>query len=127
MMPPELDAHIELLRSQGHEIDTVEADQRIYLIFRRYSLGPTYRPPNSDLMVFTTVQYPNAGFDMFWVSDDVVLAASGGPPQSGDQFETYVGRRWRRFSWHLNRPWNPSRDTLLTWMSTVDERLHRGV
>jgi hypothetical protein len=127
MMPPELEADIEHLRAGGHTIEAVEADQRIYLVFRGFPLGQAYRPDKSDLMVFTSVQYPNAGFDMFWVGEDVVLAATGAPPQSADQLEVYIGRRWRRFSWHLNRAWNPSHDSLVTWVCTVEERLRRGV
>lgn len=126
MMPPELDADIEHLRTEGFNIEPVEADQRIYLIFHGFALGDAFKPTATDLMVFTSVQYPNAGFDMFWVGEDVSLA-TGGVPQSADQFENYLGRRWRRFSWHLNRPWNPSRDSLRTWICTVEERLRKGV
>lgn len=127
MIPPELDADISVLRAEKLEVQVVEEGPRIYLVFPRYTLGPGYRPEVSDLMVFTTVEYPNAGFDMFWVGEDVVLSGNGGIPQSGDQIETYINRRWRRFSWHLNRSWNPGKDSLLTWMCTVDERLRRGV
>lgn len=128
MIPPELDADIQRLREQGYDVGIVEEGQRIYLVFRGFALGTAYTPPTSDLMVFTSVQYPNAGFDMFWVGPDVKLA-NGAIPQSADQLETHMGRQWRRFSWHLppSRPWNPGRDSLLTWMSTVEERLQRGV
>ena len=126
MIPSQLETEIAHLRSAGYTIEGIEEGQRIYLMFREFRLGPAYRPEVSDLMVFTSVQYPNAGFDMFWVGDNVVLA-SGGIPQAGDQFETYLSRRWRRFSWHLNRPWNPSHDNLLTWLCAVEERLRRGI
>lgn len=126
MMPSELETEIVQLRLQGFEIEPIESDQRIYLVFHRFKLGESYAPTESDLLVFTSLQYPNAGFDMFWVDESVKLA-TGGLPQAGDQIEVYLGRRWRRFSWHLHRPWNPSVDSLTSWICTVEERLHRGV
>jgi len=128
MIPQELLDEVTRLRDLGYTLEVTEEGQRIYLTFQNFSLGSAYSPSVSSLMVFTSVQYPNAGFDMFWVEEGVKLA-SGGIPQAGDSVETYLGRRWRRFSWHLpqNRPWNPSRDSLLTWLAAVEERLRKGV
>jgi hypothetical protein len=128
MIPKELQDEVDGLRVLGYSIEVQEEGQRIYLVFKCFSLGTSYAPPVSELMVFTTVQYPNAGFDMFWVEEGVKLA-SGALPQAGESIEPYMGRRWRRFSWHLppNRPWNPSRDSLSTWIATVEERLSKGV
>lgn len=128
MIPRELEEEVNRLRSLGYSIEPREEGQRIYLVFSGFALGSAYSPTSSDLLVFTTVQYPSAGFDMFWVDESVKLA-DGRIPQAGDSIEAYLGRRWRRFSWHLppNRPWNPSRDSLSSWIATVEERLRRGV
>jgi hypothetical protein len=128
MIPQELQDEVTRLRDLGYTLDTQEEGQRIYLVFRNFQLGSAYNPPVSTMMVFTSVQYPNAGFDMFWVEEGVKLA-SGGIPQAGDSIESYLGLRWRRFSWHLppNRPWNPSRDSLGTWLAAIEERLRKGV
>jgi len=128
MIPPELRDEADRLRGLGYSVELQEEGQRIYVVFRGFPLGVAYEPPASDLMVYTTVQYPNAGFDMFWVDENVKLR-DGRIPQAGDAIEPYLGRRWRRFSWHLppNRPWNPSRDSLSTWIATVEERLSKGV
>jgi hypothetical protein len=122
---PELDAHVADLQTHGYRIEVVQEGPRLYLLFRDFPLGPHFVPQTSDLMVFTTVDYPIAGFDMFWVSDNVKLA-SGSVPKAAESVEPYLGRQWRRFSWHLNRPWNPSRDSLHSWVTHVEERLHRG-
>lgn len=122
---PELDAHIAELQTYGYRIEATQEGSRLYLIFRDFPLGPNFQPQKSDLLVYTTVDYPNAGFDMFWVSPDVKLA-NGGVPKAAESVETYLGRQWRRFSWHLNRPWNAGRDSLHSWMSHVEERFVRA-
>jgi E2/UBC family protein E len=128
MIPQELQDEVSRLRDLGFTVDIEEEGQRIYLIFRNFPLGLAYAPSVSNMMVFTSVQYPNAGFDMFWVDEGVKLAG-GGNPQAGDSIETYLGRRWRRFSWHLpsDRPWNPKRDSLSSWLAAIEERLRKGV
>lgn len=128
MIPRELEDEVDRLVAIGYSIEVREEGQRLYLIFKGFVLGPAYSPSVSDLMVFTTIQYPNAGFDMFWVDESVKLS-TGGIPQAGDSIEPYLDRRWRRFSWHLppDRPWNPSHDSLSTWLAAVEERLRKGV
>jgi len=126
VIPQELEKEIDELLSQGYIVEPIQEGQRIYVLFNNFNLGPKFLPNHSDLLMFTSVEYPNAGFDMFWV-DPAVRLANGGVPQAGESIESYIGRQWRRFSWHLNRPWNPGRDSLRTWVSHVEERLCRGV
>ena len=126
VVPQELEKEVELLHLLGYEVELTQEGQRVYVLFKNFELGPKFVPSRSDLLVYTSIEYPNAGFDMFWV-DPVVKLANGGVPQGGDQIESYLGRQWRRFSWHLNRSWNPSKDSLRTWISHVEARLSRGV
>lgn len=126
MIPPELEADAHRLRELRYSLDLVQEGDRVYVLFHKFRMGPHFSIEASDLLVYTTVMYPNAGFDMFWVSPEVLLM-NNRSPQNADNLESYLGRQWRRFSWHLNRPWNPARDSLLSWISVVEQRLARGV
>ncbi len=128
MIPEELSTDASVLTSRGLAITLREEDGRIFLVFGGYPLPVgLYNMERCDLMVFTTAHYPSAGFDMFW-TDEGLLLKSGGVPGGGASIETYLGRRWRRFSYHPYnaKPWNPSEDSLITFMGYVDQRLRRG-
>ncbi|MCE7736980.1 MAG: hypothetical protein GPJ54_18995 [Candidatus Heimdallarchaeota archaeon] len=128
MIPDELLQDLKIFEEQGREYEIVDEGNRIYIIFKNYCL-PTglYNKDKTDLMIFTTPQYPNAGFDMFWV-DETITLKSGGQPKSAEQFETYLERRWRRFSYHPynKKPWNPSEDDVIQFMLYVNQRLEKG-
>lgn len=67
--------------------------------------------------------FPYANPDCFW-ADSGLRLASGALPQNSNETaipETVESGLW--FSWHLTQPWNPNRDSLLTWLATVRERL----
>lgn len=126
MIPQELEAEIAHLKDLGYNPEIHIEGQRIYIVFRDFPFGPAYSPARGDLLLYTSIVYPNAGFDMFWTDPNVKLA-NGGVPQAAEVMESYMGRTWRRFSWHLNRGWNPARDSLRSWLSYVEARLAKGV
>lgn len=128
MIPEELVKDLQVLKDHGLEYQMVEDGLRIYIIFKDYPLPPEiYNMDKVELMIFTTPQYPNAGFDMFWTDPKLTLK-NGGAPKSGEQMESYMGRTWRRFSWHpyQGKGWNPSRDSVISFKSYIDQRLQRG-
>jgi hypothetical protein len=109
-----------------HEI--VDDGQRIFIVFKDYLLPPgLYNLEKTDLMIFTTPIYPNAGFDMFWV-DQALTLRNGSIPKNGEAMEDYIGKKWRRFSYHpfQVKPWDPSNDSVVTYLSYVDQRLRKG-
>ena len=70
--------------------------------------------------------YPFAALDCFWADDDLRLADGRLPQNAGAGNvppETGAPGLW--FSWHLVHPWNPNRDTLSSWMNTINDRLRR--
>jgi hypothetical protein len=80
----------------------------------------------TDVRFLVPAAYPFAALDCFWADDDLRLtdgrlpqnsAAGNVPPEA-----TAPGL-W--FSWHLTQPWNPNRDTLSSWMNTINDRLRR--
>ena len=67
------------------------------------------------------VGYPHANPDCFNTDADLTLEGGALPKNVAPQVMPAVGNTlW--FSWHLQRPWRPGRDTLLTWMGVVNGR-----
>ncbi len=128
MIPEELVADLQTLKNSGHIYELIEEGPRVYVRFTGHPLPlDVYNMPNTDLLVFTTQQYPNANFDMFWVDEGLRLKNQG-VPRNATEVETHLGRRWRRFSYHpyQNNPWNPAVDSVISFMSYVDQRLAKG-
>lgn len=126
MIPVELQNHVDTLSKMGYVLEFREQTPQILILFHSFPLpNGIYNKTHTELLVFTTAEYPNAGFDMFWTDQDLTLV-NGSVPRGAEAIESYVGKAWRRFSWHLNRPWNPSLDSLLSHVSMIEERLHRG-
>jgi hypothetical protein len=125
MIPDELTKDLEFLRECGYVFELIEEGPRIYIKFKDYPLSPgTYSLDKTDVLIFTTQFYPNAGFDMFWVDENLKLK-NGSIPRNADSLENYLGRRWRRFSYHpyTAKPWNPSEDSVGSFMGNVERRL----
>lgn len=128
MIPEELIKDLQVLKDRGFICELVEEGLKISIVFRNYPLPLlVYNMDTTDLLIFTTAQYPNAGFDMFWTDEKLALK-NGGIPKNGESIETYLGKRWRRFSYHPfnNRPWNPSKDSVISYISYIDQRLNKG-
>lgn len=128
MIPEELRQDVAKLRANFPDIDIREEGTRIYVQFDGYRLPSSiYNKPATDMLVLTTALYPRAGFDMFWTDPDLTLA-NGNTPSAAATIETYLGRQWRRFSYHpyQNRPWNPSEDSLVSFVDYIRQRLARG-
>jgi hypothetical protein len=65
--------------------------------------------------------YPHANPDCFSTDAALRLADGAMPASAGLQDFPIVGQAlW--FSWHLQRPWKPGRDTLLTWVGVCLRR-----
>jgi hypothetical protein len=121
-LPPRLQRELDELKL-GHEIEVTEDPDFINLIFKNFKLGDGYSRATSDLLLRMPRSYPDAGPDMFWVSPEVTLA-SGSLPQAAESVENYLGRNWRRFSWHRpGNKWNPTVDNLHGQIEFIDRRL----
>jgi hypothetical protein len=70
--------------------------------------------------------YPYAALDCFWADADLRLIGGALPANanvSNPIPEVGISGLW--FSWHLAKPWNPNRDSLSSWMNTVNDRLRQ--
>jgi hypothetical protein len=103
----------ELAENAGVEVDVEQVGAQVFVILRSFRLPPgSYNVETSDILFITDVQYPLSAMDMFW-TDPALLRRDGSVPAGGDSIETYLGRQWRRFSWHRNGIWNPVGNCLL--------------
>jgi hypothetical protein len=78
----------------------------------------------ADVMIRVPTGYPMAALDMFYVSPELKLKDGSHPP-AANVFEEHCGRRWQRFSRHLNAvPWRPGVDGLRSFLALVLGELH---
>jgi|SRR5580698_2242549 hypothetical protein len=120
VLPPRLSKELQSLDSPP---EVVVEGHLVSLVFRNYPIPPGYSRPTTDLLVRVPLSYPDAGPDMFWTDPDLRLI-DGGSPQCGDLIETYLGKPWRRFSWHS--AWRPATDSLESYLYFIRLRLERA-
>ena len=120
MIPAQLTAEVEELRTEQHEIELHNDRGGPVVIIKNYPVLPGFSATSTELLLRFPPSYPNGKPDMFWTSQTLVLKG-GGVPKNADSIETIVGRQWRRFSWHISA-WNPGRDNLRTFLEFVNSR-----
>jgi Prokaryotic E2 family E len=121
LLPSRLAKEVDELKAQ-HEIELVEEPSLVDLIVREFATSALYNRPSTSVLIRIPRIYPDAGPDMFW-TDPALLLADGSIPQAGNLIETYVGRSWRRFSWH-HGPWSPNVNNLRTYFEFIHRRFN---
>jgi len=121
VLPRALLDDVSVVKKLGYHVTVVEADSFGNVVFSEYAVTPGYSKTATTLLVRAPLSYRNGRPDMFWTDVDLLLAG-GGVPASADVIETYLGRQWRRFSWHPGN-WNPAVDDLRTYLEFIDTRL----
>lgn len=121
-----LDTEVEELRHLGYEVEVQPDGQGYAVVLKGYSLPTGYTVEKTDLLVRIPQGYPHANPDMFWVETGVLLEG-GKIPEKAEHLENHVGRRWRRFSWHINKYWHPGKDSLSSYLDFVHVRLAKKV
>ena len=119
-LPPRLDRELNEIRKTC-QVEVHEDSAFANLIFKDFVLGSGFNMPSADLLIRVPLSYPDSGPDMFW-TDPRLLLANGQEPQAANAREQYLGREWRRFSWHHSR-WDSVRDNLFTYLEFVRHRL----
>lgn len=76
----------------------------------------------TDVLFIADQLYPLSAMDMFWTEVEVVRS-DGSIPQGAESIEQYLGRTWRRFSWHRNGIWNPTGNPVLDHFAFMESRL----
>lgn len=114
------------LRSLGLSVDVRAEGGMVGYLIDAFPLPPgCFNASNARLLLRFPAD-PNGAPDMFWLSPEAMLP-SGGTPEAADVIEHHFGQAWRRYSWHRNgAPWLPGRDSALTYLAFVEDRLARG-
>ena len=120
---PSLDKHAaELGEAVGLVVEVHQEGNRLFVVLQGY------HPPDgvskvslTDVLVMTDTQYPFSAMDMFW-TDLEVVRPDGSAFEGSDSIEEYLGRRWRRFSYHRNGVWNSSGNPLLDHFAFMETR-----
>jgi hypothetical protein len=120
-LPAQLMTEVEVMKTEGHSLALHEEGGTALVVLENYPVPQGYNKPTTQLLLKVPLSYPNGQPDMFWTDDDFALA-NGSAPQSAEVFETYLGKRWRRFSWHP-QGWNPATCNLKTYVEFVNVRL----
>jgi hypothetical protein len=115
---------VEELRSAGYKVDINESDGVVNLIIGDYPLPSTYNKRQTVLLLRVPISYPNGNPDMFWTDHDL-MCSNGKIPTKADQIETYLGKQWRRFSWHP-QGWNPGTGNLCMYLEFVNNGLRKA-
>ncbi|TDA63524.1 MAG: hypothetical protein D9V45_14100 [Chloroflexi bacterium] len=119
-----LQDELNVLSLEGYVLKLIEAEGFANILFQKYPLPLSYNSTFTDLLLRLPLSYPNGKPDMFW-TDERLQLISGKTPKSADVIETYLGRRWRRFSWHAST-WNPGIDNLKVYLEFVNTGLEKA-
>ena len=95
-----------------------------HAVIHGYRVPPGFSRQATVLLIRAPMSYRNGRPDMFWTDIDLLLA-NGTAPQNADSIERYLGRDWRRFSWHPQN-WNPGADDLRTYLEFIAARLRQA-
>jgi E2/UBC family protein E/multiubiquitin len=90
------------------------------LIIAGLVLAPMrYDQAQTDLLLQIPNDYNDAGLDMWWIAPAIRLRVTGAYPPAAEHFEMLLGRRWQRFSRHLNQAWRAGLDDVPRFMTYV--------
>ena len=103
----------ELSQSVGINAEVLQEGNRLFVILRKFRLPPDVsRVDCTDVLFIADTQYPLSAMDMFWTEVEVVRP-NGSTYEGSDTIENYLGRNWRRFSYHRNSIWNQNGNPLM--------------
>lgn len=119
-----LETHLaELCGQIGVSGRVVEAGGRLFVVLEQLPLPPgAFNITHTDVLYIAEQNYPFSAMDMFWV-DPGLLLADGSIPTNAEVIEGYLGRSWRRFSWHRQGVWKITGNPLLDHHALTEDRL----
>lgn len=87
-----------------------------------FPTAPGWSRDTTEVRFLAPAGFPYAQPDCFWADADLRLAGGAMPQASNITPIADTGEQGLWFSWHLVQPWNPSRDSLLTWLAVIAQR-----
>jgi hypothetical protein len=108
--------------SQGRSLP----DGTVLVTVPSVPLSAGWNQSSTDVSFVVPVGYPMARPDCFYGDVGLRLANGNLPMNAAPQQVPHSGETRVWFSWHL-ATWNPTRDTLLTYVRVIQDRLNRPV
>jgi hypothetical protein len=122
MQLPEDD--VTYLNGKGYNWELFPDGREGCLVIRDFPVVPArFDRSSTDLLLRIPEGYNNSQLDMFYV-DPAVRLLSGAFPVAADQFVTFAGRQWQRFSRHLGS-WRPGLDGIEVMLTFAQRELQR--
>lgn len=122
MLPAQLIDEVKALCEGGLTSTLTESDGMANILITQYPVNSGhYSKLDTEMLLRIPLSYPHGKPDMFWTDEDLLLR-NGNVPKNSEVVEVWMGRRRRRFSWHLSQ-WNPGVDNLVTYLEFVNNRL----
>lgn len=122
MLPARLIDEVKALCEGSLTATLIEADGMANVEIVGYPAPRYYNKTSIELLLRLPLSYPNGKPDMFWTNEDFLLK-DGRVPKGAEAIETWLGKRRRRFSWHIATNWNPGVDSLVTYLEFINNRL----
>lgn len=120
-----LDEQLQLLKQRYPTARLERQPTGAHVVFLDdYPLPPGWSKPATAVAFFLQPGYPHAAPDCFWVDPTLRLASGAMPQNSQLQVIPGTSHNWLWFSWHPGK-WNPNRDSLVTYMLVITNRLTR--
>ena len=115
---------LEQLRERfaGADVRPVTSDMMLVTV-PNVRLPEGWSKPSTSIRFIIPSGYPYSPLDCFWTDADLTLQDGGQPQNTGVNPMPGDADAGLWFSWHLMAPWNPNRDTLITWMNVVINRM----
>ncbi len=112
----------ELSEVTGLQTEVHQDGNRLFVGIHEYVMPEgTSKVARTEILFIGDTQYPISAMDMFWTDLDVVRT-DGTPYENSDSIEEYLGRKWRRFSYHRNGIWNHAGNPLMDHYAFMESR-----
>ena len=112
-------------RGVAHEV--AAESQMTCILMPGWPLPRGFDRAVSDLLIRLSPGYPDVAPDMWWFSPAVHLENGQALPAT-NVVETYLGRRWQRWSRHFNNgQWQSGVDGLESFLALIRQDLERSV
>lgn len=123
-LPP---SDIEYLNERGIAYEVVAESGMTCIVIRDWALPGGFDRNASDLLLRLVAGYPDVHPDMWWFSPAVHLIDGSELPAT-NVVESYLGRRWQRWSRHFGpAQWQSGVDGLESYLALIRQHLERSV
>lgn len=110
------------LTSRGFEYVATLDGGFINVVIRSYPIPAGYDHAESDLLVRLPATWPDGKPDMFWF-DPPLTRADRRIPDRANATTVVGGRKWQRWSRHIQSGWRSGIDRLANYLAIVNRHL----